>query len=286
MVPARALPRIVWAVVVSALGFAATMWLAPQLWQTETFDGGRGRRSTCATGPSLGVPCCPRHATAPTTRARMKEYFDLGRGHEHVGEPVDRDRLPGLQRRRSAAAMIVGENDPINGYASRRRLRPRLRYTAPRLTCRLRDRTAARTQAQAGGRRFTRRSPRRTSRRSSSARTRRGAPRYEPPVAEGRSRATSRHPHVAPVPRRTVAPRAATTAAAASAAACRRAAPVAPPPELPRQSRRRRSASCRRRRPRTPSVPASRPVKRRRSARRRTRRASSCSGPRSSPRRC
>src|SRR5206468_1762217 len=32
------------------------------------------------------VPCCPRDGTAPTTRARMKEYFDLGRGHERVGE--------------------------------------------------------------------------------------------------------------------------------------------------------------------------------------------------------
>jgi hypothetical protein len=106
------LPRIVWAVVVSALGFAATMWLAPRLWQAETFDGGPVAMNMPDT--ETGLPCCPRHATAPTTRARMKEYFDLGRGHESVGEPVIET---GCQVCPVAVeGEVVGSSDPINGY--------------------------------------------------------------------------------------------------------------------------------------------------------------------------
>jgi hypothetical protein len=79
------LPRIAWTVVMSALGFAATMWLAPRLWQAETFDG--GHFESASRQIQFGVPCCPRHAIAPATRGRLKEYFDLGRGHEKIGEP-------------------------------------------------------------------------------------------------------------------------------------------------------------------------------------------------------
>ena len=79
------LPRIAWTVVMSALGFAATMWLAPRLWQAETFDG--GHFESASRQIQIGVPCCPRHAIAPATRGRLKEYFDLGRGHEKIGEP-------------------------------------------------------------------------------------------------------------------------------------------------------------------------------------------------------
>ena len=107
------LPRIVWAVVVSALGFAATMWLAPHLWQAETFDG--GPVAVDIHDPTIGLPCCPRHATAPTTRARMKEYFDLGRGHEQVGEPVIET---GCQVCNVDVAIGggVGESEPAIGY--------------------------------------------------------------------------------------------------------------------------------------------------------------------------
>ena len=105
------LPRIVWAVVVSALGFAATMWLAPRLWQTETFDGGQVQ--VALHDPAIGLPCCPRHATAPTTRARMKEYFDLGRGHEHVGDPVIETGCRVCLD--TTGGEIVGESDPVIG---------------------------------------------------------------------------------------------------------------------------------------------------------------------------
>lgn len=105
------LPRIVWAVVVSALGFAATMWLAPRLWQTETFDG--GRVAIAMHDPAIGLPCCPKHASVPTTRARMKEYFDLGRGHEHVGEPVIETGCRVCLD--TTGGEIVGESDPVFG---------------------------------------------------------------------------------------------------------------------------------------------------------------------------
>lgn len=131
------LPRIVWAVVVSALGFAATMWLAPRLWQAETFDGGAVAVNMPDDMPTtqIGLPCCPRHATAPTTRARMKEYFDLGRGHEHVEEPVIEtgcqvcnDEVDG--------GVIVGANESITGYGGDGGSypgydRPRLPYNPP-----------------------------------------------------------------------------------------------------------------------------------------------------------
>lgn len=78
------LPRIAWIIAMSALGFAATMWIAPKLWQAQTFDGGHFQ--VAAQHHTLrGLPCCPRHAVAPATRARLKEYFDLGRGHEAIG---------------------------------------------------------------------------------------------------------------------------------------------------------------------------------------------------------
>lgn len=105
------LPRIVWAVIVSALGFAATMWLAPRLWQTETFDG--GQVTIAMADPTIGLPCCPKHAAAPTTRARTKEYFDLGRGHEQVGDPVIETGCKVCLD--NVGGEIVGESDPIFG---------------------------------------------------------------------------------------------------------------------------------------------------------------------------
>jgi hypothetical protein len=111
------LPRIVWAVVVSALGFAATMWLAPRLWQAETFDGGAVavHMPDDFSNTQIGLPCCPRHATAPTTRARMKEYFDLGRGHEHVAEPVSETGCQ-VCNAEFDGGVIVGANESIYGY--------------------------------------------------------------------------------------------------------------------------------------------------------------------------
>jgi hypothetical protein len=109
------LPRIAWTVVMSGLGFAATMWLAPRMWKAETFDGGH---FASASQIQMGVPCCPRHAIAPATRGRLKEYFDLGRGHQKIGEP---EHEVGCRVCRGGASGIDGpeiqiQREPMVGY--------------------------------------------------------------------------------------------------------------------------------------------------------------------------
>ena len=81
--PGPQLARVGWAMLVSALGFAATAWLAPRLWQPESFDG--GHVPIASHDHHAGLPCCPRRDIAPVTRARVKEYFDVGRGHDELG---------------------------------------------------------------------------------------------------------------------------------------------------------------------------------------------------------
>src|SRR6185312_12300691 len=81
----------------------------------------------------IGLPCCPQHATAPTTRARMKEYFDLGRGHEQVSEPVVET---GCQVCNDTidTGVVVGANESIYGYGGYGNYRydhPELPYTPP-----------------------------------------------------------------------------------------------------------------------------------------------------------
>jgi hypothetical protein len=102
------LPRIAWTVAMSALGFAATMWLAPRMWKAETFDG--GHFEVASRQIQLGIPCCPRHAVAPATRGRLKEYFDLGRGHQQIGEP---EHDVGC---RVCGNGTASEPDPMVGY--------------------------------------------------------------------------------------------------------------------------------------------------------------------------
>ena len=94
--PGPQLARVGWAMLVSALGFTATAWLAPRLWQPESFDGGPVMvKPRDPAGQLVGLPCCPRDDVAPVTRARVKEYFDVGRGHDELGEP----QRPGIDCR-------------------------------------------------------------------------------------------------------------------------------------------------------------------------------------------
>jgi hypothetical protein len=80
------LARAAWAILVGTLGFAATAWLAPALWQKETF----GHHHTQVIRHSgvyatHGLPCCPRATDdADTSRSRVKEYLDIGRGHDKI----------------------------------------------------------------------------------------------------------------------------------------------------------------------------------------------------------
>jgi hypothetical protein len=82
--PGRQLARAGWGLSVGAISVALTVWIAPRLWRLETLDG----PAVHVASPSRrhGLPCCPVDREAETTSSRVKEYFDLGRGHnEQVG---------------------------------------------------------------------------------------------------------------------------------------------------------------------------------------------------------
>ncbi|HEX3765378.1 MAG TPA: hypothetical protein VHW23_42065 [Kofleriaceae bacterium] len=99
--PGRQLARAAWWLSVGALTVAITVWLVPPLWQSETL-GGPSTRLAAAAAPA-GRPCCPAHDDADTHSTRIKEYLDLGLGHDpDVTEP-----LHGFDCRRCDAAVAI-----------------------------------------------------------------------------------------------------------------------------------------------------------------------------------
>ncbi len=88
--PDHRLVRTGWTFVTIVLTFAATAWVAPRLWQGEAFDAHSQQ-------PQIvdGLPCCPTPEEIQTTRSRVKEYFDIGRGHD----AYDHDPHPGVNCR-------------------------------------------------------------------------------------------------------------------------------------------------------------------------------------------
>jgi hypothetical protein len=104
--PGTQLSRAVWGVLLAGVTCALTAWVAPQLWQIETFGG---PSTTVAVGdptPGDGPPCCPREDDIDTERARVREYFDLGRGHDH-----HRRRH---MRTHDACVMCTSDGIPLN----------------------------------------------------------------------------------------------------------------------------------------------------------------------------
>ena len=85
--PGRALARAGWGVVTSALTVAITAWLAPQLWRVEPLRGDEIQIADPT--PLDGLPCCPMMRNARTDRSRVKEYLDLGLGHDDGAIPSD-----------------------------------------------------------------------------------------------------------------------------------------------------------------------------------------------------
>jgi len=83
--PGRQLARGGWTLLVSAITFGVTAWVAPYLWQTESFDGGQVQ--VADPEPTHGLPCCPVQWEAPITRSRVSEYFHIGRGHDEIAGP-------------------------------------------------------------------------------------------------------------------------------------------------------------------------------------------------------
>jgi hypothetical protein len=78
--PGRQLARAGWGVTVTALTAALTAWIAPRLWQIEALRGDEVEVPDLT--QTVGLPCCPSLALAETSRSRVKEYLDLGLGHD------------------------------------------------------------------------------------------------------------------------------------------------------------------------------------------------------------
>jgi hypothetical protein len=74
--PGRQLARAGWGLTVTAITIAITAWIAPTLWQRERLPDRRPVRTA-----HRSVPCCPVY-DADLERLRVKEYLDLGHGHD------------------------------------------------------------------------------------------------------------------------------------------------------------------------------------------------------------
>jgi hypothetical protein len=85
--PGRPLARAGWGVLVSAITVAITAWVAPQLWRIEPLRGDQIQIADPT--PIEGLPCCPLMRNAETDRSRVKEYLDLGLGHDDGAIPSD-----------------------------------------------------------------------------------------------------------------------------------------------------------------------------------------------------
>jgi hypothetical protein len=84
--PGRHFARAAWGLGVSAITFSLTAWVAPHLWDIESSDG--DRVAVAGSESFDGRPCCEVVAEAETSRSRVKDYFDLGRGRDRVGMPM------------------------------------------------------------------------------------------------------------------------------------------------------------------------------------------------------
>jgi hypothetical protein len=83
--PGRQLARAGWWLTVGAITVAITVWLVPPLWQSETLGGPPVQLATASVtviATATGRPCCPVHGDADTVSSRVKEYLDLGLGHD------------------------------------------------------------------------------------------------------------------------------------------------------------------------------------------------------------
>jgi hypothetical protein len=84
--PGWHLARAGWTVLVGGIAALVTAWVAPRMWQGESFDG--EHVSVARPRNASGRPCCPVSYDEPTERARVKEYFDIGRGHDEIAQPM------------------------------------------------------------------------------------------------------------------------------------------------------------------------------------------------------
>ncbi len=80
--PGMHVARTGWALAASALAFTATAFVAPRLWTSEALPG---EHAIVQSDPiAMGLPCCPTHQEITVPKARVKEYFNVGRGHDEA----------------------------------------------------------------------------------------------------------------------------------------------------------------------------------------------------------
>ena len=77
-----------WSLAVSSLAFGICAWLAPRLWKVEPLVPDLYATSTTArpAHDRPSVRCCRDIQQVETKRGRVKEYFDIGRGHDEDSE--------------------------------------------------------------------------------------------------------------------------------------------------------------------------------------------------------
>jgi hypothetical protein len=106
--------RSAWALVASALAFAATAWVAPQLWKSESLPG---EHSIIDADPvAIGLPCCPTHREVVVPKARVKEYFNVGRGHDE--QPIADEPESCVRCEGGAVATGPGTSYPYGYYTT------------------------------------------------------------------------------------------------------------------------------------------------------------------------
>ena len=108
--PGGRLARASWSLFVASIAFGVTAWLAPQLWHIE---GITGDPVTIRFPDSGGLPCCPVAYTQATHRTRVKEYLDLGRGHDELD--VDRPPIRGSECRVCGGTAVTVDGTMLYG---------------------------------------------------------------------------------------------------------------------------------------------------------------------------
>ena len=103
--PMRPVVRAAWSLAITASAFAMTAFVAPALWRIE------GKQHVEPVAPlAVGLPCCPEHEMIERTRVR--EYLDLGRGHDKVLDHWN-DCRPC-----EGEADVAAYEGPIDGYVA------------------------------------------------------------------------------------------------------------------------------------------------------------------------
>jgi hypothetical protein len=118
--PHSQLARAGWGLSVSSITIAITGWVAPALWRIEEVDG----RARQAIASPHRLPCCPGR-TVMSEASRVKEYLDLGRGHdERVARPLAGCRVcyeitsaPARGHRRRGATASAWDRAVVTGEA-------------------------------------------------------------------------------------------------------------------------------------------------------------------------